>query len=62
MFAAYGEVEEGAVVMDKNTGKSRGFAFVTFKDILGAHRALKEPSKKVLVSTRRSARDQQSGC
>jgi len=43
--------EEGAVVMDKITGKSRGFAFVTFKDILGAHRALKEPSKKVLVST-----------
>lgn len=47
VFAQFGEVEEGAVIMDKGTGKSRGFGFVTFKHMDGAQRSLKEPSKRI---------------
>eukprot|EP01018_Ginkgo_biloba_P000883 Gb_01713 [translate_table: standard] len=47
VFAEYGEVEKGEVVTDKNTGKSRGYGFVTFKSIESALRALRVPSKKI---------------
>ncbi|KAG0619611.1 hypothetical protein M758_4G152300 [Ceratodon purpureus] len=47
VFSQFGEVEEGAVIMDKGTGKSRGFGFVTFKHMDGAQRSLKEPSKRI---------------
>ncbi|ERN11609.1 hypothetical protein AMTRI_Chr03g138750 [Amborella trichopoda] len=46
-FLVYGEIEEGAVIMDKAAGKSRGFGFVTYKDMESAQRALKEPSKLI---------------
>ncbi|KAJ7520275.1 hypothetical protein O6H91_20G076100 [Diphasiastrum complanatum] len=46
-FEQYGEIEEGAVVTDKATGKSRGFGFITFKHMDSAQRALKEPSKTI---------------
>ncbi|KAH9295015.1 hypothetical protein KI387_038603, partial [Taxus chinensis] len=46
-FEKYGEVEEGAVIIDKSTGKSRGFGFITFKHMDSAQRALKEPSKTI---------------
>lgn len=29
-FASYGDIEEVRLVMDRDTGRSRGFAFVTF--------------------------------
>jgi len=32
LFAQHGEVEEVAVVTDRDTGRSRGFAFVTMAD------------------------------
>lgn len=47
IFSTYGELEEAVVILDKATGKSKGFGFVTFKHIDGALRALKEPSKKI---------------
>ena len=47
IFAQFGEVEEGAVILDKGTGKSRGFGFVTFRHMDGAQRSLKEPSKRI---------------
>lgn len=47
VFAVYGEIEEGAVIMDKVTGKSKGFAFITFKNITSANAALAEPSKNI---------------
>lgn len=47
IFSQFGEVEEGVVIMDKSTGKSRGFGFVTFRHMDGAQRALKEPSKRI---------------
>eukprot|EP00271_Cylindrocystis_brebissonii_P009267 TRINITY_DN2398_c0_g2_i1.p1 TRINITY_DN2398_c0_g2~~TRINITY_DN2398_c0_g2_i1.p1 ORF type:complete len:402 (+),score=82.56 TRINITY_DN2398_c0_g2_i1:159-1364(+) len=46
-FSQYGEIEEGAVAYDKNTNKSRGFAFVTFKTLEGARKAVQEPNKTV---------------
>uniref|UniRef100_A0A0D6QWL2 RRM domain-containing protein n=2 Tax=Araucaria cunninghamii TaxID=56994 RepID=A0A0D6QWL2_ARACU len=47
VFSQYGELEECTVIMDKGTGKSKGYGFVTFKHMEGAKRALKEPSKKI---------------
>lgn len=32
LFATYGEVQEVAVVTDRDTGRSRGFGFVTMDD------------------------------
>ncbi|KAF4369653.1 hypothetical protein CsatB_001067 [Cannabis sativa] len=47
LFATYGELDEAIVIFDKNTGKSKGYGFVTFKNADGALLALKEPSKKI---------------
>ncbi|CAN1149997.1 UBP1-associated protein 2C [Linum perenne] len=47
LFSSYGELDEAIVILDKNTGKSKGYGFVTFKHIDGARMALKEPSKKI---------------
>ena len=40
-FAAFGDVEEAKVIMDRDTGRSRGFGFVTMDDD-GAQRAMDE--------------------
>ncbi|CAI9088776.1 OLC1v1023200C1 [Oldenlandia corymbosa var. corymbosa] len=47
LFAQYGELEEAIVILDKVTGKSKGYGFVTFKHIDGALQALKQPSKQI---------------
>lgn len=47
VFSQYGELEDGIVIFDKNTGKSRGYGFITFKHMDGALNALKEPSKRI---------------
>ncbi|GKE49718.1 UBP1-associated protein 2C-like protein [Tanacetum coccineum] len=47
VFEQYGEVEEGLVIVDKATNKSKGYGFVTFKHKDGAVKALVEPSKKI---------------
>ena len=39
-FEAYGEVVEAKVVTDRDTGRSRGFGFVTFADSDSARKAL----------------------
>ena len=39
-FSEYGEVEEAKVVTDRDTGRSRGFGFVTFTDEEAAKNAL----------------------
>ncbi|GLJ26367.1 hypothetical protein SUGI_0507950 [Cryptomeria japonica] len=44
-FSQFGEVQEGVVIIDKKTGKSKGYGFLTFKHLDGALNALKEPSK-----------------
>jgi len=46
-FEQYGEIEEGILIMDKTSGKSRGFGLVTFNNMDSAQRASKEPSKTI---------------
>ncbi len=41
-FAAIGEVVEAKVLTDRETGRSRGFGFVTFKDENDAARAIEQ--------------------
>nr|GEY43681.1 UBP1-associated protein 2C-like [Tanacetum cinerariifolium] len=48
-FEKYDEVEEGLVIVDKATNKSKGYGFVTFKHVEGDVKALVEPSKKIDV-------------
>jgi RNA recognition motif-containing protein len=39
-FAAHGEVSEAVVISDRDTGRSRGFGFVTFEDDEAADTAM----------------------
>lgn len=48
-FAKFGEVEEGAVIFDKTTGKSRGYGFVTFIDMDSARRAVEKQTVEIDV-------------
>lgn len=41
-FAKYGELNEAVVVSDRDTGRSRGFGFVTYRDSVAAKLALGE--------------------
>ena len=41
-FAEYGEVSSAKVIMDKFSGKSRGFAFVEMSDDEAAKKAIEE--------------------
>src|SRR5580692_8380461 len=41
-FAEYGEVSSAKVIMDRETGKSRGFAFVEMSDDEAAKKAIQE--------------------
>ncbi|KAF5728720.1 UBP1-associated protein 2C [Tripterygium wilfordii] len=47
IFSSFGPLEEAIVILDKSTGKSKGYGFVTFSHVDGAVLALKEPSKKI---------------
>lgn len=44
-FSKYGEIEEGPIGFDKNTGKSKGFALFVYKTVESAKKALEEPNK-----------------
>ena len=39
-FAVHGEISEAVVVSDRDTGRSRGFGFVTFEDDESADKAI----------------------
>ena len=41
LFEQHGKVAEVALIMDRMTGKSRGFAFVTMNDTTEANAAMK---------------------
>ncbi|KAG2725681.1 hypothetical protein I3843_01G077700 [Carya illinoinensis] len=43
-FEQFGEILEAVVITDKNTGRSKGYGFVTFKDPESAARACQNPS------------------
>lgn len=42
VFSKFGTVDEVKVVMDRETGRSRGFAFVSMSDANGAKKAIAE--------------------
>ncbi len=46
LFAVYGDVTEAKVIMDRETGRSRGFGFVTFAQDEDAEKALEMDSKE----------------
>ena len=48
LFEQHGQVSEVSLVMDRMTGKSRGFAFVTMADKAGADAALSALNGKEL--------------
>ncbi|XXG48691.1 hypothetical protein AAC387_Pa02g3072 [Persea americana] len=43
-FEQFGEILEAVVIKDKNTGRSKGYGFVTFRDPGSARRACVEPN------------------
>ncbi|XP_057196257.1 RNA-binding protein 24b isoform X1 [Triplophysa rosa] len=43
-FEVFGEIDEAVVITDRQTGKSRGYGFVTMADRAGAERACKDPN------------------
>ncbi|CAA6665844.1 unnamed protein product [Spirodela intermedia] len=46
-FSSYGEIEEGPLGFDKQTGKSRGFALFVYKSVDGAKASLVDPTKVI---------------
>ncbi|XP_010525452.1 PREDICTED: UBP1-associated protein 2A-like [Tarenaya hassleriana] len=46
-FKQYGEIEDCKAVVDKISGKSKGYGFILFKSRSGARNALKQPQKKI---------------
>ena len=47
LFAPYGEIEELAMIMDKITGRPKGFAFITFSEQQSAEKALEQNGKDI---------------
>ncbi|XP_057841529.2 UBP1-associated protein 2C [Cryptomeria japonica] len=47
VFSEHGELEDLNVVVDRASGKNKGYGFVTYAHVDGALEALKEPSKKI---------------
>ncbi|XP_034028708.1 RNA-binding protein 38 [Thalassophryne amazonica] len=43
-FQTFGDIDEAVVITDKQTGKSRGYGFVTMMDRGAAERACKDPN------------------
>ncbi|XP_072983336.1 RNA-binding protein P-like [Typha latifolia] len=46
-FREYGKIEDCKAVVDKLTGKSKGYGFILFKRRSGARRALMQPQKRI---------------
>lgn len=47
LFAPYGEVTEAIVINDRETGRSKGFGFVTFAKEEDAQKALEMHGKEI---------------
>ena len=47
-FSGFGDIVEVKVISDRETGRSRGFGFVTFTDSEGTRRAIEEMDGKEL--------------
>lgn len=46
MFSSFGEIRSAQVVMDRDTGRSKGFGFVEFSDSQAASAAIAEMNGK----------------
>ena len=42
IFGSYGEIDEITVIKDRDTGRSKGFAFITFNTVEDAEKALEQ--------------------
>ena len=47
LFSEYGAIDELALIMDRDTGQPKGFAFVTFATQQAAEKALAENGKEI---------------
>lgn len=47
LFSQYGEITEAIVITDRDTGRSKGFGFVTFAQEADAKKALEMDGKEV---------------
>jgi RNA recognition motif-containing protein len=47
LFSQYGEIAEAVVIMDRDSGRSKGFGFVTFVNEADAKKALEMDGKQV---------------
>jgi cold-inducible RNA-binding protein len=47
LFSPYGEIQDLALIMDRDTGRPKGFAFVTFATQQAAEKALAQNGKDV---------------
>jgi len=45
IFSQYGEISELALIMDRDTGRPKGFGFVTFANQQSAEKALEQNGK-----------------
>ena len=45
IFEPYGEISELALIMDRDTGRPKGFGFVTFANQAAAEKALEQNGK-----------------
>lgn len=46
LFASYGEINEVTLIKDRDTGRSKGFAFITFATSEAAEKALEQDGKE----------------
>jgi len=46
LFAQFGEITEAVVIMDRYSGRSKGFGFVTFANEADAEKAIAEMADK----------------
>lgn len=66
LFSQYGEITEAVVISDRNTGRSKGFGFVTFANEEDAQKALEMNGKDVegraiIVNTARPREERRPG-
>lgn len=47
LFASYGEIVEAIVITDRDSGRSKGFGFVTFATEEAAQKALEMDGKEI---------------
>lgn len=47
IFSSYGDIDEIKLIRDRETGRSRGFAFITFAMQHAAEKALEQNSREI---------------